>query len=150
MCIREAAPEEPTPAKIVEPEFLLVPAPMPVPKVIPPPVTRLAPVPMIPTETEYVFEVSFVKRDGGLGVDLSPHDGVTFLIGRIKPWPFEEWNMQRGDETNRVSRGDRIIAVNSVSGNSDDILSKMRADHALNFTIYRLLDFMFTFQRLDS
>lgn len=101
-------------------------------------------------ETHLTYEVVCTeKRAGGLGLDLSPHDGATLLIGKVKHGPMLDWNEEHGAEV-LVQRGDRIVAVNGVSGNSEELLEHLRRDRALTITMRRLLDFSVNVVRLQS
>lgn len=93
-------------------------------------------------EADWTFKVSIEKKSNGLGVDLSPHDGHTLLVGKLRQGAFHDWNCSRPSGAAEIVRpGDRIVAVNGVTADSEDILSKMREDTFLNFTLRRLLDF---------
>lgn len=93
-------------------------------------------------DTEWAFKVAIEKKCNGLGVDLSPHDGRTLLVGKLRQGAFHDWNISRpAGAADIVRPGDRIVAVNGVTADSEDILSKMRKDTFLSFTIRRLLDF---------
>merc|ERR1712216_1006012 len=71
----------------------------------------------------YTFQVNIQRQPAGMGLDLSPHDGHTLLVGKIRPGPVQEWNQQRGSSgMDRVRPGDRITAGNGVTGDSGDIL----------------------------
>lgn len=98
---------------------------------------------------DFCYEATVQKREGrGLGVDLSPHDGVTLLIGRMKLGPLEDWNATRPPGAlDLIQRGDRIVAVNGNSGKASSLLERMRADETLAFTLRRLLQFSLTLQR---
>lgn len=110
---------------------------------------RYGRVPVPVREKEFLFKLTIEKRSsGGLGVDLSPHDGSTLLVGQVKPGPLVEWNQRAGpDNPQQVLRGDRVVAVNGVEKNAEDILNRMRVDSVLTFTFRRLLDFNITVPR---
>lgn len=83
-----------------------------------------------------------IEKDSGVGVDISPHDGATRLIGKIKAGPIEKWNNTRGpDAVDVVQRGDRITAVNGATGEANLLLDRMREDSTLHMVIRRLLQF---------
>jgi hypothetical protein len=86
------------------------------------------------------FYMTFEKHLG-IGVDISPHDGKTLLIGRIKPGPIAIWNANReATAVDRVRRGDRIVEVNGATGDAALLLERMRLDKMLHITIRRLLE----------
>lgn len=89
-----------------------------------------------------------IERGGGLlGLDLSPHDGMTLLVGKVKPGVVQQWSAARPAGAPEVRRGDRILAVNGVSGDSEEILETMRASASLDITFSRLLEFHVCIER---
>lgn len=91
---------------------------------------------------EFNMHIQKAPFGPGLGVNISPHDGITLLIGRVKSGPVKNWNRDRGtDALDVVQRGDRIVAVNSVSGDAGMLLNTLRAESQLCITISRLMEF---------
>lgn len=142
-----AAPGKDSKAPVPEP-VPETPVLEPVPEPVPDSAEGAQPKPQdepTPQETEWRFRVSVQKSAGGLGMDLSPHDGVTLLVGKVRPGPIQAWNHRCGiSAPERIRPGDRIVAVNEVTGDAQNMLSHMRAaDPALTLTfiVRRLLDF---------
>lgn len=94
-----------------------------------------------PDQDAYVFQTQIVKTPGrGLGLDLSPHDGESLLVGRVKEGAVADWNATRpADACDLVVPGDRIVVVNGKEANAEELLVRMRADSVLNMTIRRKL-----------
>lgn len=102
--------------------------------------------------TSATFEVTLVKHSGdAFGLDLNPHDGVTLLIGQVKHGLVEDWNTLQGDTAVfLVSRGDRIVAVNGVLGDSGMLLETMKVQsdcEVFTLTVSRLMEFRVTWNR---
>lgn len=93
------------------------------------------------------FEATLDKSGGEkLGLDISAYDGKTLLVGRVKPGPVERWNTQHAAQWEMcILRGDRVIAINGVRGDSDELLGAARAD-VLNMTICRRIEFAVTIE----
>lgn len=89
------------------------------------------------------FEASLDKSGGEkLGLDISAYDGKTLLVGKVKTGPVERWNAQHAGQWDKcICRGDRIIVINGVRGDSDELLGAARAD-VLNVTVCRRIEFV--------
>jgi len=101
------------------------------------------PAPAFDTGQEIVeFEATFDKSGGEkLGLDISAYDGKTLLVGKVKPGPVERWNMQHAGRWEKcILRGDRVIEINGVTGDSDELLGAARSD-VLNVTMRRRVEF---------
>jgi C-terminal processing protease CtpA/Prc len=89
------------------------------------------------------FTVTVHKSGKGFGLDISWHDGITLLIGKVKDGPVADWNRREGRiPSDTVMRGDRIIEVNGVSGSSSELLTALRNSTEQTLRIKRLLEFM--------
>lgn len=100
--------------------------------------------PRPPVGSEFIeFEVTLDKSGGEkLGLDISPYDGKTLLVGKVKPGPVERWNEQHQEQWEKcVFRGDRMIVINGVRGDSDELLGAAKAD-VLNVTLCRRIEFV--------
>lgn len=91
------------------------------------------------------FVITFNKEPSkGLGLDISAHDGATLLVGKVKEGPVQIWNETVGDPFEKVRRGDRILSVNSQSGNADLILETLKkANGETKLVMRRVIQFQF-------
>lgn len=109
--------------------------------------------PSLVVSPEFVeFNVT-VDKSGGqkLGLEISAHDGRTLLVGKVKniESPVSRWNAQQSIAQLRIYRGDRLVAINDASGNSDSILEAQSAD-VLTMKVRRLLEFTVSIDLLEG
>lgn len=126
---------------------------LPKPIVVPEPPTIPAVAKALGMETPAPANVSDVidfeariDKSGGqkLGLDVSAYDGKTLLCGLVRPGPVEAWNMKQGEGSDMcVRRGDRIIAVNRVEGDSDLLMGATRQEYLI-IKVRRLLEFSYS------
>lgn len=97
------------------------------------------------------FVVEIDRNGSSLGLDVSPHDGTSMLIGNIKDGPVWRWNQAPGrNNYHVVQRGDRILEVNGVSGESNKLFEAMRrGDGMMTARISRLMEFQISRFRLQ-
>lgn len=87
------------------------------------------------------YDIAILK-DGPLGMDISAHDDVTFLIGGVKEGPILRWNDGRPEgASDAVLRGDRLVAANGVSGDAQSILRMLQSSTSLALSFRRLQKF---------
>lgn len=90
------------------------------------------------------FDIQIEKDVGGLGLDITAHDGTTMLIGQVKDGPMTRWNSVvtgTGGSFQVVRRGDRIIEANEAKGDAASILAVLRSAKSLGLKISRLMEF---------
>lgn len=90
------------------------------------------------------FDVQIEKDTGGLGLDITAHDGTTMLIGQVKEGPVTRWNSVvtgAGESFQVVRRGDRIVEANDNKGDAAQILAVLRGAKSLGLKISRLMEF---------
>jgi len=63
---------------------------------------------------DFVISLNMMNKNS-LGIDVDWADGVTLLVKSVQMGPVADWNMERGPDK-ALRPGDRIIAVNGVSG----------------------------------
>lgn len=87
------------------------------------------------------FEATFDKSGGEkLGLDISAYDGKTLLVGKVKPGPVMRWNEQNAQQLeNCIFRGDKIVVINGIRDDSDELLGAARAE-VLNVTMRRRIE----------
>merc|ERR1719245_820930 len=84
---------------------------------------------------EFSIQIRKVASSDKLGLDIVAHNNRTALrIKAVKPGLIQKWNDDHPDQP--VQLGDVIVEVNSVRGNSDKILEKVR-DSTLELVIER-------------
>jgi len=74
------------------------------------------------------YTVTLLKDTGAtLGLELETTDGRTAVVTSIAaPGIAADWNKSCGDR--QIQAGDCVLSVNGVSGNSLDIVAKLRED----------------------
>lgn len=82
-----------------------------------------------------VFVAVVAKGDRKLNMDINFHDNTTLLVTRVKPGPCDDYNQANfGKE---ISPGDRIVSVNGVTGDSQQMVNACKGAAELKLTIRR-------------
>lgn len=85
-----------------------------------------------------------IEKTASLGIDIGK-DKTSLLIGRVSEGPIEAWNAAEGlDPSKTVARGDRILEVNGVRGDAQEILQALGAATSLDISLSRLMEFRIT------
>jgi len=89
----------------------------------------------MPTKLE--FEVTLAKNGDELGIDVLQPDPGTLLVNNIKAGPMMSWNQMHPDLS--VRPGDRIFAVNGLTGSAEDLIREVRNNEMLILGIRRIM-----------
>mmetsp|Transcript_107860 Transcript_107860/g.287161 ORF Transcript_107860/g.287161 Transcript_107860/m.287161 type:complete len:137 (-) Transcript_107860:282-692(-) len=83
------------------------------------------------------YQVTLDKATGGsrLGVDVDLSDGVCLIVDKINDGLVGEWN--RSNPSNEIRKGDRVVSVNGVSGNAQELAEACKRDDILQLVIER-------------
>jgi len=86
------------------------------------------------------FQVVVSKAQGGprLGVDVDLSDGVALVIDKVNDGLIGEWN--KNNPGKEVLKDDRVINVNGVTGNAQELAEVCKRDDSLQMVIERLVD----------
>lgn len=77
------------------------------------------------TDEPVMFSATVQKGGAKLGADINYHDKVTFLIMRVNAGPCHDYNLTDPDVL--IAPGDRIVSVNGVSGDINQMLQAIKA-----------------------
>uniref|UniRef100_A0A7S0AA22 PDZ domain-containing protein n=1 Tax=Pyrodinium bahamense TaxID=73915 RepID=A0A7S0AA22_9DINO len=91
--------------------------------------------PVLPQEWDV-----FVARSPGrceIGLDVTPEDQVRLKVLRVKDGLVKDWNNSQPIAALRVAEGQRIVAVNGISGSSGRLLQTLMKDSELRLTLMR-------------
>lgn len=72
-----------------------------------------------------VFAATVQKGSRPLGMDVNYHDKATFLVTRVNAGPCQDYNLTDPDLL--IAPGDRIVSVNGVSGDTNQMLQACKA-----------------------
>lgn len=75
-----------------------------------------------------------MSQKGILGIDVDWADGKTLKIKSVQAGAVEDWNLRNTVER-AVRKGDRIIAVNGVSGNAKEMVKECKARKELELLV---------------
>lgn len=87
-------------------------------------------------DTEPVmFNAKIPKGDRKLGIDINYHDTLTLLVTKVNAGPVEDFN--RKSQDTEVAPGDRIIVVNGVTGDTQNMLEACKNASELDVTVQK-------------
>eukprot|EP00913_Durusdinium_trenchii_P000173 g157.t1 len=83
------------------------------------------------------FEIKLTKTYGKsrLGVDVDLTDGFGLVVDQVTEGLIRDWNQVHPEQA--VIKGDRIVAVNGVRGNSNEITEVCKSQAVLELVIQR-------------
>lgn len=79
------------------------------------------------------FKTTIVKGERKLGIDINYHDNVTLLVTKINEGPVMDHNSSNQSE--RILPGDRIIELNGIRGNTQQMLASCKGATELQVTV---------------
>mmetsp|Transcript_95709 Transcript_95709/g.239801 ORF Transcript_95709/g.239801 Transcript_95709/m.239801 type:complete len:502 (+) Transcript_95709:174-1679(+) len=84
---------------------------------------------------QYSIELDKKKGNYRLGIDVDTTHGAALLVDAVKGGLVEEWNNQHPQL--QVRAGDRIVEVNGITGDAQEILKECQSAQWLNMRIRR-------------
>lgn len=79
------------------------------------------------------FSTSIDKGERKLGIDINYHDNVTLLVTKINEGPVMDHNATHKSE--QLLPGDRIIELNGIKGNTQQMLASCKGATELKVTV---------------
>jgi len=88
---------------------------------------------------EYLVDI--FKDNRGAGFDIEAH-GNSILVARLKSGALEDWNLaHEQDHEFRVRLGDRVVRVNGVEGESQDLVQELKKKGKMRIIFRRAREF---------
>lgn len=84
---------------------------------------------------EFTITVGKQGPEAKLGIDVDHKDGLTLLIEQVNDGMIMDWNRSKAGR--EVCPGDRIKAVNGVSGDAMKLVEECRNRDTLTLTLCR-------------
>jgi len=84
------------------------------------------------------FHVAVTRRDRNhtIGLGITHYQGISLKIQDVQNGLIASWNEKASDDT-QVRAGDFIVAVNTIEGNSQDMLNAFMRSDKLDLLIVR-------------
>jgi len=89
------------------------------------------------------FKIHITKDASGLGIDVLIYEQGVLLVSAIKQGPILMWNQKHHEKMRSlvVAAGDRIVAVNDVTGGCEELIEALKVNQTLDIHIRRCLEY---------
>lgn len=95
------------------------------------------------------FNASIVrKEDDPIGLDIDLIDSISAVVVDIKDGAIRNWNMEHPDLALKVN--DRIVEVNGVRFDSNNMVAKLKSDTTWAIQVQRPSEFMISISRANA
>eukprot|EP00442_Polarella_glacialis_P056630 CAMPEP_0115053660 /NCGR_PEP_ID=MMETSP0227-20121206/3643_1 /TAXON_ID=89957 /ORGANISM="Polarella glacialis, Strain CCMP 1383" /LENGTH=148 /DNA_ID=CAMNT_0002438011 /DNA_START=56 /DNA_END=502 /DNA_ORIENTATION=+ len=84
---------------------------------------------------QFIVLINKVPERKFLGIDVDLSDAVCMMVEEVKDGLVSDWNQANPDK--QVVKGDKIIAVNGISGTASDLTEAARAKDELELTVLK-------------
>jgi len=94
-----------------------------------------------PSEYRIIIEKGDDADGLGLGLDVDLTDGPTLLVDAVQAGLVQRWNAANARHGMEVRKGDRIVEVNGVRGDSRQLVEQLNRDATMQMVIRRPEEF---------